>query len=53
MIEIKNNGYISINRGDRVDVPLFINLGTEKLPIRFKLKDYPDAKVLFSITTAN
>lgn len=53
MIEIKNNGYISINRGDRVDVPLFINLGTEKLPMRFKLKDYPNAKVLFSITTAN
>jgi hypothetical protein len=53
MIEIKNNGYISINRGDRVDVPLFINLGTEELPMRFKLKDYPNAKVLFSIANAD
>lgn len=53
MIEIRNNGYISINRGDRIDVPLFINMGTEKNPIRFKLSEHPNAEVLFSITSAD
>lgn len=50
MIEIKNNGFVTINRGDAFSVPIFINAGTCDAPIRFKIKDFPNAAVLFSIT---
>ncbi len=35
MVNISNNGIISMNRGDTVEVPLFINVNDKLLPIRY------------------
>lgn len=39
MFNISKNGIITLNRGDTVKLPLFINAGTEMNPVRYELKD--------------
>lgn len=34
-----HNGIITMTRGDNVSIPLFINAGTELIPLRYVLKD--------------
>lgn len=51
MVEISNNGIISLNRGDSFEFPLFMNQGNKLYPIRYSLlKDVNLANVYFSIT---
>lgn len=51
MVEISNNGIISLNRGDQFEFPLFMNQGNKMYPIRYSLlKDLNLANVYFSIT---
>ena len=47
MIDISNNGIITIVHGDTIKVPLFIDAGTDIKPFRYKLRD--DDKVFFAI----
>lgn len=47
MINISNNGIITIVKGDTIEVPVFINIGTEIEPVRYSLK--PGDKLFFSI----
>lgn len=39
MFNISKNGIITLNRGDTVRLPLFINAGTEMNPVRYELQD--------------
>lgn len=39
MFDITNEGIITLSRGDSISIPLFINIGTEIVPIRYKLQD--------------
>lgn len=39
MQDISNNGIITLTRGDTFTAPLFLNVGQEIKPIRYKLKD--------------
>ena len=39
MLEINNDGLISMSRGDSVKLPLFINSGSDLCPVRYVLKD--------------
>lgn len=40
MLDISNEGIVSITRGDTFSSPLFINCGTELRPMRYNLKSY-------------
>ena len=39
MFNITNDGIITLSRGDYVQIPLFINKGTDLIPVRYELKD--------------
>ena len=49
MIEISNNGIISLNQGDWFEFPLFMNQGNQMYPIRYSLLEDDTASVYFSI----
>lgn len=49
MAFINNLGVITLNRGDCFKTPLFINIGTEKEPIRLDFKKFPNVEVYFGI----
>lgn len=49
MINISNNGIISLNRGDWFEFPLFMNQGNKLYPIRYSLLEDDAASVYFSI----
>lgn len=51
MIEINNNGIITMNMGDTFSYPLFINAGDKLTPIRYKLRDLDSIE--FAIERAN
>lgn len=55
MLEISNNGIISINRGDYAEFPLFINQGNKMYPIRYSLiRDRKNnSNVLFTVRSYN
>ena len=48
-MNISNNGFITINRGDSFSAPLFINCGTQLMPIRYSLKDHPRTEVYLGV----
>lgn len=39
MFNITKEGVVSLSRGDSASVPLFINCGSEIVPIRYKLRE--------------
>lgn len=49
MAFINNLGVISLNRGDCLKTPLFINIGTEEEPIRLDFKKFPDVEIYFGV----
>lgn len=49
MITISNNGFITLNRGDSFSVPLFINGGTELVPIRYSLSAHPETELYLGV----
>ena len=51
MIEISNNGIISINRGDYAEIPLFINQGNQMYPIRYSLLKDSSSTITFAVMT--
>lgn len=53
MINISNNGFISMHRGDTFTVPLFINMGTKEDPIRLYMSQHPNAEVFLGIMEPN
>lgn len=53
MINISNNGFISINRGDTFTVPLFINKGTKQDPVRLYVQNHPNAEVFLGVMEPN
>ena len=54
MVDISNNGIISITRGDYAEFPLFINQGDKFYPIRYELLKDPSTKmIIFSVMTFN
>ena len=53
MINISNNGFISMHRGDTFTVPLFINKGTKDDPIRLYIQEHPNAEVFFGVMEPN
>lgn len=53
MINISNNGFISMHRGDTFTVPLFINQGTKEDPIRLYIQQHPSAEVFLGVMEPN
>jgi len=53
MVQISNNGWVSMNRGDSFELPLFISKGTYGTPVRFNLKENPPNKVYFGVMEPN
>lgn len=53
MFYLYRNGFISINRGDTFEVPLFINNGTCFDPVRFYLNQHPNASVYMGVMEPN
>lgn len=53
MINISNNGFISVHRGDSFKVPLFINKGTRDESARLYIKTHPRAKIYFGLMEPN
>lgn len=53
MVEISNNRVVSINKGDLVSLPLFINQGNKMYPIRFSMLSHPESVLYFSIMRPN
>lgn len=53
MIDISNNGIITITRGDYIEVPLFINQGNQMYPVRYSLTKDPSATVIFALMMPN
>lgn len=49
MVTISNNGFITINRGDSFSVPLFINGGSELVPLRYSLTAHPETEIYFGV----
>ena len=49
MVEISNNGIITMVRGDYFEIPLFINQGNHLYPIRYSLLKDPNSTVTFAI----
>ena len=40
MFTISNNNIITMSRGDEFTTPIFINWGTQMVPVRYKLQEY-------------
>ena len=53
MINISNNGFIYMNRGDSFKVPLVINQGTKEDIVRFYISHHPSAEVYFGLMEPN
>lgn len=53
MVYISNNGFVKLTRGDTLDFPLFINEGTGCEPIRYYIKNHPEASVYFGVMEPN
>lgn len=53
MINISNNGFIAIHRGDSFKVPLLINTGTKSTPTRLYVKQHPGASIYFGVMEPN
>ena len=53
MVYISNNGFIRLARGDSFAVPLFINRGTVVSPVRYKIKNHPEATVYLGVMEPN
>ncbi|MBO7734851.1 MAG: hypothetical protein J6S67_19985 [Methanobrevibacter sp.] len=51
MLNISNNGIIRLSRGDSFSCPVFVNMGTELVPIRYELQD--DDKLYFALMEPN
>ena len=51
MVNISNNGIISMNRGDTVEVPLFINVNDKLLPVRYPFSNADE--IYLGITEPN
>ena len=49
MVTISNNGFITLNRGDSFSVPLFINGGSELVPVRYSLTAHPETEIYFGV----
>ena len=49
MVTISNNGMISLNRGDSFSIPLFINGGSELVPLRYSLTAHPETEIYFGV----
>lgn len=49
MLEISNNGIITLSRGDYAEIPLFINQGNKMYPIRYSLLKDPSASIVFAV----
>lgn len=52
MFNIDKNGIIYVNRGDSFELPLFINKGTDLVPLRWDIKN-TGAEVFFALTEPN
>ena len=55
MAFIDNNGIINLYRGDCLQVPLFINIGTDEEPIRLDFNKFSnlDIEVYFGVYSKN
>lgn len=53
MIQISNNGIITMNRGDYAEIPLFINQGNQFYPIRYSMAKDPSTTITFAIMLPN
>lgn len=51
MLEISNNGIITMSRGDYAEIPLFINQGNQMYPIRYSLLKDDKSTIAFAIMT--
>lgn len=51
MVYVDDNNIISMSRGDSVDLPLFLNAGTDINPVRYVLQD--GDKIYFGIMEPN
>lgn len=47
MFTISNNNIITLSKGDEVTTPIFINWGTQLVPVRYKLQEYDE--LLFNL----
>lgn len=46
MFNCDNEGSITLTRGDSLELPLFLNAGTDLTPIRYHVKEGQDQVVL-------
>lgn len=53
MLNLTKNRILTIKRGDTCSFPIFINAGTQLTPVRFDLRDYPTAYILFAVMEPN
>lgn len=53
MLNLTKNRVVTIKKGDSCSFPLFINAGTQMKPLRFDLRDYPTAYILFALMEPN
>lgn len=49
MINISNNGFISIHRGDSFSVPLFLDIGQCGNPVRFDITKNPGSIIYLGV----
>ena len=53
MVNISNNGFIYVHRGDTFQIPLFINKGDIEEPLRFYIANHPKAEVFLGVMEPN
>ena len=53
MFDILKNGTIYVTRGDSFDVTLYINMGTDISPIRYKLTENTTSEVYLALMEPN
>lgn len=53
MFTISNNGFVTLTRGDSFRAPLFINWGTDEVPVRFAILEHPKATVYVGVMECN
>lgn len=53
MVDISNNGFITVSRGDTFSIPLFINNGSQTDMIRYYIKKYPKANIYLGVMEPN
>lgn len=53
MVNISNNGFIYMHRGDSFKIPLVINQGTKEDVIKFYISQHPSAEVYFGLMEPN